>query len=608
LRGLPPDAGENSKRARKSNSHSLEAFSASQTPIIRKQKAKKRPRAESIAEEEVEDAVESTGNVGASKNNPPGGVDEAEATPSRPSKGKGKQQAIDIASSPLPTRKKQFDPTESIGDRLVIIFVVTVEIDGREKLSIPLHDNINSRHRWTLDSMRHKVYTKRVEEWEVSRGLQGADKPKAMPWVATCGDPKKQGICIELDSEDDLRELLVFLRLWNHSGAKWASTVSIKAPWKTYERTRTPSPVLPTSKGKGKSKSQPVNIRRAILQEASSDTPVRTDDDNPSDASPEEEEDLPNTITGKLLKAKRRSEAKEPPIKVTRRAVFGANYCSEARCNNRRGCCYVLKSKGTHHGVSIMEQDEWANAILLKIPGVDFQTPPASWIARYQDGESMTNFKTSGTRKSDQKKEEIAPKKDTGGGEPMHLHINMPPAASVPQPPPPQGYWQQGIGGFQYIAGTPFPPPIGVASPQKPGSSNVQNVALPSSPLRPGLIGENEMSAFHDYLISIETLPARKPLIQAAFERFEEADILSVDQLHDKELIMSSGVKAGTAFLISKHVSTFKLDYKKRLKNEEEAEAARRLLDFRNTGSSSDMRRNMGRSGEEQDADFFDEF
>ena len=241
-------------------------------------------------------------------------------------------------------------------------------------------------------------------------------------------------------------------------------------------------------------------------------------------------------------------------------------------------------------------------------------TPPAAWIARYQDGFAQTDFKTSGPRKSDQKKEEIAPKKDTAEGLPVHLHVNMPAATPAPQPhaapaysQAPQGYWERGPNGFQLITGAPFPAISTASSPVKAGSANVPNVTLPSSPLRPGLNSDDEMAAFLDYLTSAKTLPARVPLIQAAFARFEEADILSVDQLHDKELIISSGVKVGTADFISKQVSKFKVEYKERQKVEDDAEAARRLLDFHNTGSSSDMRRDMGRSGEEQDDDFFDE-
>ena len=58
LKSLPPDAGENSKRARKSNTNSLEAFSATQTPIARVRTNRKRARAETITKEDVEDTAE----------------------------------------------------------------------------------------------------------------------------------------------------------------------------------------------------------------------------------------------------------------------------------------------------------------------------------------------------------------------------------------------------------------------------------------------------------------------------------------------------------------------------------------------------------------------
>ena len=91
---------------------------------------------------------------------------------------------------------------------------------------------------------------------------------------------------------------------------------------------------------------------------------------------------------------------------------------------------------------------------------------------------------------------------------------------------------------------------------------------------------------------------------------FNDADILSIDQLHDQELITSCGIKASTADLISKQVSKFKLEFKERQKVKAEAAAA--LLDFPNTASTSDMRRliegsSVG-SSEDLDDDFFDEY
>ena len=154
-----------------------------------------------------------------------------------------------------------------------------------------------------------------------------------------------------------MQELRIFLRYWSHAGAKWASTVSIRAPWITFERVRIPSPGLLASKDKEKKNALPANIRRARLQEPSSDTLAKTSDEDRSDASPEVD-DLLNTVTGKLLRAKRKAEAKEPPHTHMRRIIFNANYYAKTRCSNRRGCCYVLKSKGIHYAVLIAKQDE----------------------------------------------------------------------------------------------------------------------------------------------------------------------------------------------------------------------------------------------------------
>lgn len=58
LQGLPPDTDEINKRARKPNTNSLEAFTKSQELVIRKTKAKKRPKAPIIEEDNTEDAIE----------------------------------------------------------------------------------------------------------------------------------------------------------------------------------------------------------------------------------------------------------------------------------------------------------------------------------------------------------------------------------------------------------------------------------------------------------------------------------------------------------------------------------------------------------------------
>lgn len=55
LAGQAPDGGRKSKRARKSNSNSLEAFTASQTAVTHKEQSKKRRRAHTITENQVED-------------------------------------------------------------------------------------------------------------------------------------------------------------------------------------------------------------------------------------------------------------------------------------------------------------------------------------------------------------------------------------------------------------------------------------------------------------------------------------------------------------------------------------------------------------------------
>ena len=81
LKGLPPDAGENSKRARKSNSNSLEAFSATQTPIARAKTNRKRARAETITEKDVEDTAERSGVSKTTSDVPADDAEDAEHTP-----------------------------------------------------------------------------------------------------------------------------------------------------------------------------------------------------------------------------------------------------------------------------------------------------------------------------------------------------------------------------------------------------------------------------------------------------------------------------------------------------------------------------------------------
>jgi hypothetical protein len=61
-------------------------------------------------------------------------------------------------------------------------------------------------------------------------------------------------------------------------------------------------------------------------------------------------------ITNRMLKEKRARENALPLERLIEKNIFNTWRCREKRCNNRRGCCFVLKSTGQHYKVMTSQQ------------------------------------------------------------------------------------------------------------------------------------------------------------------------------------------------------------------------------------------------------------
>ena len=96
-----------------------------------------------------------------------------------------------------------------------------------------------------------------------------------------------------------------------------------------------------------------------------------------------------DSITNRMLKEKRARDDALPSERLIEKNIFSTWRCREERCDNRRGCCFVLKSSGQHYKVTTPQQAEWAAAIANNHGGATLNQPPYDLIARFEDGEGL---------------------------------------------------------------------------------------------------------------------------------------------------------------------------------------------------------------------------
>jgi hypothetical protein len=90
-----------------------------------------------------------------------------------------------------------------------------------------------------------------------------------------------------------------------------------------------------------------------------------------------------------MLKEKRARDNALPLEQLIEKNIFNTWRYRKERCDNRRGCCFVLKSTGNHYKVMTLQQAEWAEAITKHHRGATLNQPPYDLIARFEDGEGL---------------------------------------------------------------------------------------------------------------------------------------------------------------------------------------------------------------------------
>lgn len=90
-----------------------------------------------------------------------------------------------------------------------------------------------------------------------------------------------------------------------------------------------------------------------------------------------------NTITRKLLDTKH--ARKVIPKEEIRQKIYILHHCLNSRCNNFKGCCYILPSIKSYHKLDMDLQETWAEYILLKLENTTEKLPPTSWTSQFID-------------------------------------------------------------------------------------------------------------------------------------------------------------------------------------------------------------------------------
>jgi hypothetical protein len=83
------------------------------------------------------------------------------------------------------------------------------------------------------------------------------------------------------------------------------------------------------------------------------------DDDDDSDDLPTLRTSLKrprDSITNQMLKEKRARDNALPSEQLMEKNIFNTWRYREERCDNHRGCCFVLKSTGNHYKVTTLQQ------------------------------------------------------------------------------------------------------------------------------------------------------------------------------------------------------------------------------------------------------------
>jgi hypothetical protein len=89
-----------------------------------------------------------------------------------------------------------------------------------------------------------------------------------------------------------------------------------------------------------------------------------------------------------MLKEKRDRDAALPSERAIpkKKKKLATHTYMEERCDNHRGCCYILKSTNQHHKMTTTEQAQWAQAVANNLGRGNSQLTTHDLITKYEDG------------------------------------------------------------------------------------------------------------------------------------------------------------------------------------------------------------------------------
>jgi hypothetical protein len=215
-----------------------------------------------------------------------------------------------------------------------------------------------------------------------------------------------------------------------------------------------------------------------------------------------------------MLKDKKAKDQLLPSEEAIRKKIFQIHNCKDARCGNKMGCCYELRSTKTHHKIFLPQQEEWARCVVGNLRGATLDDPPIDWITSFGTGWQDTGLKRSGNKKIEAPPPEL---KDR----PIQVTVNNPapappPSYPVPRYHPPQYYNAQYSNDFYECRPPAFGYPPQMQPPRQWTAPEPIAAPTPSSPIRAS-DGEELLNRYEQWLLGRERSPGRQEAFRQAF-------------------------------------------------------------------------------------------
>jgi hypothetical protein len=631
LLGEEPSAEKVTKRARKPNANTLDAFSTKQVPV-RKQntgkrkgtKLRKLPKDDLPPEKLPATPIAISSTSGGLPGGPPAPSSPIQLTP---------VLARKRANAPPPS--SPFDPNNEGKIPHNVTLMITPIIDGSRKsdAGICTHLNINDIFRDDLETLNAYVYKKYVKQWEDIRKLTPGEKPRWSHWNVTIGNPKGQYHTLRVDDAESWKNVEITLRQIEKDGGpskKYAHKIEIDSIYTSFDRLITPPPQQ-TTVSRGKSKARPDTVRRTNLEATPEYASGGDEDEDEDDDGDSNDLDLPpvygrgrSSATTRQLKEKRSRDASLPKQQYHREQLFARTRCTRDGCSNGErggtGNCFVLKQRNSHHKLSQGELDEWSE--LIGVDDITLNIPPPDWIISYIAGTNeCTNKRRS--RKKEEKTIAVEDMKEETPAPP--LTAPQPPALMQypypPQPLPPPGYYAPQP---QYYAPPPVfqyrrpPPTYGeyydaeynhYVAPPRPRHPNPPRPQPPSSPIREPY--DEELTGFSQYILGQEEEDDDRTHIQHGLDILQRKRIKVEDLIHTQwimNVLHNEGVRIDICSQMQRAAKEFKALWKQR-RDAAQGLAQMGQAQYQGGGSTaSSYRQEFMRVGEDKTAGFFDNY